>query len=200
MTQFLIDTSQQGWSVARVNDMMGNEITPNVQMRFEDYRVHKSMMISGLNQGFMPLRSHLASKNIHFMASLGDTIRVWEEIRDYAKTRVQGGKPIIQHANVGMLVAEGDCILRNARLQQYQFAWECDMEKPETRVDPLIFYYINYYYKHAIERIVHIGNEVYGGLAPQKELYFQHWVRLNLSILHGGSTGDLSLIKAAHML
>ncbi|MFC1820670.1 acyl-CoA dehydrogenase family protein, partial [Thermodesulfobacteriota bacterium] len=135
MTQFLIDTSQPGWSVARVNDMMGNEITPNVQMRFEDYRVHKNMMIGELNQGFMPLRSHLASKNIHFMASLGDTIRVWEEIRDHAKTRIQGGKPIIQHANVGMLVAEGDCLLRNARLQQYQFAWECDEEKPGTRVD-----------------------------------------------------------------
>jgi hypothetical protein len=37
-------------------------------------------------------------------------------------------------------------------------------------------------------------------MAPQKELTFEHWVRVHLSIMHGGSTGLLSLIKAAKII
>ncbi len=35
----------------------------------------------------------LGSKSLHFAASLGECQRVWEEIRDTQKTRIQGGKP-----------------------------------------------------------------------------------------------------------
>jgi acyl-CoA dehydrogenase len=201
MTQFLIDTRKSGWSIARVNDMMGNEITANVQQRFENYRVHKSMMISKLNDGFYPLRSHLGAKSIHFMAWLGDTQKIWEDIRDYAKRRIQGGKPIIEHNNIGQLVAEGDCLLRATKLLFYKFAWDCDQQKQGELADPKGWYYCNYYYKKMFLRMMEIGLEVYGGMAPQKELpFFERWSRLNLSLLHGGSTGILSLIKASKTL
>ncbi len=49
-------------------------------------------------------------------------------------------------------------------------------------------------------RIIEAGFEIYGGMAPQKELTFEHWVRVHLSIMHGGSTGGLSLVKAANIM
>jgi hypothetical protein len=45
-----------------------------------------------------------------------------------------------------------------------------------------------------------IGFEVYGAMAPQKELTFEHWVRVHLSLFHGGSTGIMNLVKAARVL
>ena len=200
MTQFLVDTRTPGWSIARVNDFMGNEIVANVQMRFENVRVHKSMMITKLNGAYENLRSGLGSKSLHFAASLGECQRVWEEMRDYAKTRMQGGKPLILHPNIGQLIAEADVRLRGERLLQYRFAWECDQEKPGTLPDPLGFWYINYLHKVNALRLIEIGMEVYGGIGPTKELGFEQFVRVHQSFLHGGATGNLNLIKAAKVL
>jgi acyl-CoA dehydrogenase len=200
MTQFLVDTRTPGWSIARVNDFMGNEIVANVQMRFENVKVHKSMMITELNRSYATLRSGLGSKSLHFAASLGECQRVWEQIRDFAKTRIQGGKPIIHHPNIGQLIAEADVRLRGERLMQYRFAWECDQEKPGTLIDPLGFWYINYLHKVNALRLIEIGMEVYAGVGPTKELGFEQFVRVHQSFLHGGATGILNLVKAAKVL
>ena len=66
--------------------------------------------------------------------------------------------------------------------------------------DVLGWYYINWYIKKVLMRIIEAGLEIYGGMAPQKELTFEHWVRVHLSIMHGGSTGLLSLVKAANIM
>ena len=144
------------------------------------------------------MKSRLAGKTIHIMAAIGETEKVWEDMRDYAKARVQGGKPIIQHNNVGMLIAEGEALLRHSRLFIYHDAWE-SMEKGEL-LDPKNWWYINWFAKKVILRLVEIGFEIYGGMAPQKELPFERWARMHLSIWHGGSTGILNLIKASRTM
>jgi hypothetical protein len=71
----------------------------------------------------------------------------------------------------------------------------------EGQLIPVLgWYYINYYIKKVLMRVIEIGLEVYGGMAPQKELTFEHWARVHLSIMHGGSTGVLSLVKAAKII
>lgn len=200
LTTFLFPTNTPGWSIVGVNDMMGNEIADNVQMHFDNCKIHKRLMMSKLNEGWKTLSSGLTHKNIHHIATLGTAVRAWEDMKEYAKTRVQGGKPIIQHTNVGTLVAEGDVLLRTARLLQYQFAWECDHIEAGTPVNPLGWFYNNYWSKVVFQRLVAIGLEVYGGMAPMKELSFERWARVTQSILHGGSTGLLSLVKGSRTL
>jgi alkylation response protein AidB-like acyl-CoA dehydrogenase len=200
VTQFVIDTSLPGWSVSRVNDMMGNELVTNVQLHFENYRIPDRYRVSPINGAFEVMKSRLAGKSLHMFAVLGWAERTWEDMKDYAKARVQGGKPIIQHSNVGMLVAETDCLLRTTRLLQYQDAWEWHHVGEGQMRDVLGWYYINWYIKKVLMRIIEAGLEIYGGMAPQKELTFEHWVRVHLSIMHGGSTGLLSLIKAAKII
>ena len=200
VTQFVIDTRLPGWSVSRVNDMMGNELVTNVQLHFENYRIPDRYRVSPINGAFEVMKSRLAGKSLHMFAVLGWAERTWEDMKEYAKARVQGGKPIIQHSNVGMLVAETDCLLRTTRLLQYQDAWEWHHAGEGQMRDVLGWYYINWYIKKVLMRIIEAGLEIYGGMAPQKELTFEHWVRVHLSIMHGGSTGLLSLIKAARII
>jgi alkylation response protein AidB-like acyl-CoA dehydrogenase len=200
VTQFVIDTRLPGWSVSRVNDMMGNELVTNVQLHFENYRIPDRYRVSPINGAFEVMKSRLAGKSLHMFAVLGWAERTWEDMKDYAKARVQGGKPIIQHSNVGMLVAETDCLLRTTRLLQYQDAWEWHHVGEGQMRDVLGWYYINWYIKKVLMRIIEAGLEIYGGMAPQKELTFEHWVRVHLSIMHGGSTGLLSLVKAAKII
>jgi alkylation response protein AidB-like acyl-CoA dehydrogenase len=199
MSTFLFPTKTKGWSV-RFNDMMGNGLAGNVQMRFDNCRIHKRLMISELNEAWPAMHADLAGNALPVMTRIGEAQKIWEDIRDYAKKRIQGSKPIIQHPNVGTLVAEGDVLLQTARFLIYKFVWECDRIEPGKLVNPLGYWYINYWCKVVIHRLISIGLEVYGGMGPQKELLFERWVRANLSQTHGGSTGILSLIKASHVL
>jgi alkylation response protein AidB-like acyl-CoA dehydrogenase len=200
VTQFVLDTRKQGWSIARVNDMMGNELVSNVQIHFENYRLPDKYRVSPVNGAFGVMKSRLAGKSLHMFAVLGWAERTWEDMKEYAMARVQGGKPIIQHSNVGTLIAETDCLLRTTRLLLYQDAWEWHNLGQGQMRDVLGWYYINWYIKKVLMRLIEAGMEIYGGMAPQKELTFEHWVRVHLSIMHGGSTGLLSLVKAAKII
>ena len=198
-TQFAFQTSTPGWSI-RVNDMMGNEVVPNTQQLFENCRVPDRYRISPVGQGLTIHRGALAYLVMYHHGFIGWATRVWEEIRDYAKTRIQGGKPIIQHNNVGMLLAEGDALLRTARLFNYQYSWECFQAGELSKISPLLFFSGTWYVKKVLMRIIEIGLDVYGGMGPQKELTFEHWIRVHLSMLHGGSTGTMGLLKASKLL
>lgn len=199
-TQFVVDTRKPGWSIARVNDMMGNELVSNVQMHFENYHLPDRYRVSPVNGAFEVLKSRLAGKSLHMFAHIGWTGRVWEDMKEYALARIQGGKPIIQYNNVGMLLAETDCMLRLARLQLYHDAWEWHNVGQGQMRDVLGWYHINWYTKRVFMSVLEAGLEIYGGMAPQKELTFEHWARVHLSIMHGGSTGLLSLVKAANIM
>jgi alkylation response protein AidB-like acyl-CoA dehydrogenase len=201
MTQFIVPTRTKGWSISRVNVMMGNEIAPNVQMRFENVRIPDRYRVSPVNGAFEIMRSRLAGKSLHMFGQfLGWSERVFDDMKEYAKARIQGGRPIIQHPNVGAMIAEADCLLKSLRLLLYQNAWECMGIVSRKELIPVKgWYYLNWYAKKVVMRIIEIGLEVYGGMAPQKELPFEHYVRVLLSVMHGGSTGLLNLIKASRM-
>lgn len=202
MTTFLVPTNNPGFSLGRVNDMMGNEIPANTQPLFDNCRIPDSLRISEVNKAYKGVRSRLAGKTIHYTTLMGESLKVWEDMKDYCKTRIQGGKPIIEHSNVGIPLAEAECLLGTLRLLVYEWAWTNDHEDWEEpqMVDPKGWWYINYWYKEVIMRMVAIGLDVYGGMAPQKELPFEHWLRVNLSLIHGGSTGTLNPLKASHLL
>ncbi|MEW6668556.1 MAG: acyl-CoA dehydrogenase family protein [Thermodesulfobacteriota bacterium] len=197
ITSFLFPTSTPGWSV-RVNNMMGNEIFLNAQQHYENCRISDRYRITPVNGGYDAMRVRFAGVTIHLFAMLGWAEKTWENIRDYAKARIQGGKPIIQHNNVGMMIAEADVMLRAFKLLLYQNAHECMAEGQNA--SPLGTFYLNYYEKTMINRLVEIGLDVYGGMGPQKELDLEHWIRVHLSLSHGGSTGTLNLVKASKLL
>ena len=114
VTQFVIDTRKPGWSIARVNDMMGNELVSNVQMHFENFRVPDRYRVSPVNGAFdsheIPSRRQVPPYVCRPRLG-GKYLGRHEGIRT---GRIQGGKPIIQHNNVGMLIAETDCMIRTA--------------------------------------------------------------------------------------
>jgi alkylation response protein AidB-like acyl-CoA dehydrogenase len=197
ITSFLVPTTTPGWSI-RVNDMMGNEIFLNAQQHYENVRIPDRYRLSPVNGGSEGMRARFAGVTIHLFAFLGWAERVFDEMRTYAKTRIQGGKPIIQHHNVGMMIAEADVALRSFRLLLYQNVYDCLAEGQNS--SPLGCFYGNYLLKSMINRLVAITLDVYGGMGPQKELDLEHWIRVHLSLSHGGSTGSLNLVKAAKLL
>jgi len=121
----------------------------------------------------------------------------YEAAVDYAKLRVQGGKPIIEHQAVATLLA--DCLIRLqvARSAVWQAAWASD--HPEAIEDrslddvPLTLV-AEVYTSEAIHRVALDAADVFGAMGVMRDMPLTKYVRDALVFLHSGNgTADTRL-------
>lgn len=200
MTAFIIPPNTPGVSLSRVHVTMAKSLLVTVALSFDNVRIHKRYMVSRLNEGSEFFKKGvMVPKTLHWPGMMGGTKKIYEEIVEYAKTRVQGGKPLIQHPNIGMLVAEADVSLEAAWLYMYRHIWDID-QLNVTRHEQLPVLkscLANYLFKTVALRLVSIGTEVYGGIGAIEGISFMPWMRNVVGYLHGGGTPVASLIRAS---
>ena len=200
-TQFLVPTNTPGFSVVRINEMIAEDVTGNVDCLYDNVRIPDRYRLSPVNEGYRPMATHLAGKLLHTACLTGLSQRLYEQTKEYAKTRIQGGKPIYEHLNIGPLVVEMGLRIEAVRLMHYRAAWQYEQEEKLTPTpNPVWGYYCNYYYKQMALRCCEIAAEVFGGAAALKEMPVEHYVRFLYSMIHGGSTGNMNLIKCMHYI
>lgn len=202
MTQFWVESDQPGIEM-ELNRIMVADMTGNVQIHLDNVRVPEDHVMGEINEAWEVMHSRLGAKMIHFASHIGRTQKMYEQIMDYAKERIQGGKPIIQHPNVAALLAEAAVNLEATRALFYKAAWECDQEEKATgrgTVNPKWGDFCNYYYKKMTIRFCEIGVEILGGMSVSKDFPFERFVRSAWARLHGGSTPMTNLIKCAPYL
>ena len=101
---FIIPRDMKGVSVGKPLDKMGMRVLNQAEVYFDDVRVPKSYLY--FEPG--PMYHHVvetiisAGNNIVSTIALGVARAAYEEALAYARERVQGGKPIIEHPNVGL--------------------------------------------------------------------------------------------------
>src|SRR5690606_4704463 len=99
----------------------------NGTFHFENLRVHKSHLLVG--EGMLAdLRSKYlpGSKPEAAATVLGVGRAAYEYALQYAKERKQGGRPIIDHQAVAMMLATMAMKLDAARAQVWKTAWMAD--------------------------------------------------------------------------
>lgn len=183
-----------------MNRLTMADVSGNVQVSYDNVRVPESQVVGEVNKAYPMLDIRLANKSIHFAGQLGKSQKVVEDLADYAKQRVAGGKPIIQHPNVAALLGEAATIVEQARSHFYRAAWECD--KAEKEGGPLA---VNPFWgkscfvitKQMMLRISEIGTEIYGGIAGSIDMPFNKYVRTTYLINPGGGSPILNKIKCA---
>lgn len=196
-SQFLISTDSPGIEM-EVNHFIGGDITGNVQIHFTDFRVPEFRLMGKVNQAMSVMPTRLASKLIHFGTLLGWSQRIFEGMVDYAKQRIQGGKPIYQHPNISAMLGEAGANLEALRALMYRAAWEYRSDK--AAMNPIWGIYCNYYYKRMALRLCELADEIYAGVGATREMPLEGYVRNLFGMLHGGSTMNLNLIKAGKLL
>jgi len=196
-SQFLISTDSPGIEF-EVNHMIGGDISGNCQIHFTDFRVPEARLLGKLNQAGNILPTRLASKLIHFAGLVVWTQGLFEDMVDYAKQRVQGGKPIFQHINIGATLAEAAVNLEVTRGLMYRAAWE--YRSDEAVMNPIWGIYVNYFFKKMALRLCELADEIYAGVGGTREMPLDGYVRYLFGMLHGGSTMNLNLIKAGKLL
>jgi alkylation response protein AidB-like acyl-CoA dehydrogenase len=159
ITLFLVDTTAKGVKVHPLKTITGEKLC---EVNFERVMVPKDNILGEIDGGWMALNTTLEEVTIAESAwMLGGARRVLETTTDYAKKRIQFGRPIgsfqaIQHklANVAMEV-EGCTAL------VYYAAWTVNEKDPgRTLAASMAKSWCNESFTHAVLE----GVQIHGGI------------------------------------
>jgi butyryl-CoA dehydrogenase len=107
ISAFIVPTSSPGYTVARLEDKMGQHASDTAQIVFENCRVPAENRLGDEGQGLKIALSGLEGGRIGIAAqSLGMARAAFEAALAYAKQRESFGQPIFQHQAVQFRLAD----------------------------------------------------------------------------------------------
>lgn len=196
MTWFWVRKDTPGME-QEVNRLLGGELPGNVQTHYDDVRVPDSQRFGEVNNGSAVLDKLLSIKMLHFASMTGAARKLYEQVSDYAKQRIQGGKPIIEHSNIAAMLGEAAINLEATRAFVYRAAWENDQR--ELAGQPINLFWslgVNSYCKKMAMRLCEVASEVYGGIGGSVDMPLEGFLRGLWVFLPGGSTVNMNAIKS----
>ena len=107
ISAFIVETSTPGYTVARVEEKLGQHASDTAQILFENCRVPASNLIGDEGAGYRIALSGLEGGRIGIAAqSLGMARAAYEAALKYARERVAFGQPIFDHQAVQFRLAD----------------------------------------------------------------------------------------------
>lgn len=136
-TCFAVSSDSKGFEVGRVEDKMGMRGAPAAELIFEDLVVPVENRIGEEGQAWSINRQCLSLSRPGVSAiSVGMARGAFEIALNYAKKRFQGGKNIIEHQAVQMMLADMYILIEAARLLTWQAALIVSKVKPVPIKEP----------------------------------------------------------------
>ncbi|MDY0744399.1 acyl-CoA dehydrogenase family protein [Paucibacter sp. R3-3] len=107
ISAFLVPTDTPGYTVARIEDKMGQHASDTAQILFENCRVPSANLLGQEGQGLKIALSGLEGGRIGIASqAVGMARAAFEAALKYSKERVTFGQPIFEHQVIGHKLAE----------------------------------------------------------------------------------------------
>jgi alkylation response protein AidB-like acyl-CoA dehydrogenase len=107
ISAFIVPTDTPGYTVARIEDKLGQHASDTAQILFEDCRVPAGNRLGAEGQGLKIALSGLEGGRIGIAAqSVGMARAAFEAALAYSKERIAFGQPIFQHQAVQFRLAD----------------------------------------------------------------------------------------------
>lgn len=197
MTMFWVPKDSPGMTMTP-NKMISAEFGGNVQTSYENVRVPENQMIGQVNKGFSVIESIFTTKWLGVVAFLGIMEKLYDDMREYAKQRIGGGKPIMEHTSIAAKLGELACRIEGLKALLYKVAWECDQaEKVGKRASH--FWDLSFYWllKDVSWRFCELSTDVYGCLSGSTDMPLEGFLRGSFYFRAAGLTCDVELFKAS---
>jgi alkylation response protein AidB-like acyl-CoA dehydrogenase len=134
ISAFLVHMDSPGVRVGRIEDKFGLRLNQNVEVVFEDARIPRDNLVGALNDGHRVLEPiRFGSKTREAVRALGVARAAYEHADAYARGRVQGGAPIIQHESVSTTLGKMATEIELARTLIWRAAWAADHDHERAR-------------------------------------------------------------------
>lgn len=120
ITAFLVDRDTPGLSVGKPMKKMGLRTSPLSELFFDDCRIPASRVLGRVGGGFMVLDFVMKREILFsFIVNVGEMQHRLDRCIEYAKTRVQFGKPIGSHQSIANRIVDMKIKLETSRKWLY---------------------------------------------------------------------------------
>ena len=195
---FVIPHDTPGFRVGFFHEKSSQRLATNGTFHLEDCRVSAENLLVG--EGMLgQLRSkYLPGSKAEAAATvLGVGRAAYEYALSYAKQRVQGGKPIIEHQAGALMLGRMAMLLDAARLQIWKAAWHADQHDPDARVYGLL---AKVNASEVAFEVCRLSAEVLGGASIMYEHPVEKYMRDAASFLHSDGTNQICLLRAVRAI
>ena len=131
MSAFLVPRDVPGLTIGKEEDKMGHRASNTVELFFEDLRIPEENLLGKEGYGFIIAMKTLdETRSPVGAAGVGVARAAMEYAIEYAKTRIQFGKPIALFQNASFKIAQMAIEINAARHLVWHAAWLMDQGKP----------------------------------------------------------------------
>jgi butyryl-CoA dehydrogenase len=124
ITAFIVESDFPGFSVGKKENKLGIRSSPTTEIIFEDCKVPVENVLGDVGEGFKIAMMTLdGGRNGIAAQAVGIAQGALDASTNYAKERVQFGKPISAQQGVGFKLADMATGIEASRLLTYQAAW-----------------------------------------------------------------------------
>jgi alkylation response protein AidB-like acyl-CoA dehydrogenase len=198
-TCFLVERDRPGFTIGRIHDKMGERLANNAELIFQDCFIPDENVVGKINGGFDILAEFFPQSNAYAgSAHLGVAVALYEKAVQWAKVRVQGGKPLIEHDGIRAQLAEMRMLLDATRSYMHRACWLADHR--EKGWDRTLGVFPKAMASQVAWKLATWCLEIHGGHGYMKESGVEKLVRDAASALHGDGVNRTLFLKAANII
>ncbi len=195
---FLALPPTEGLRIPRVHDKVGLRNYPQFEVSFEDVFIPEKDLLGELNGSRRPRRHYPMTSAIECAATTcGMARRTYDVALEQARERVQGGKPIIEHDAIGLMLVEMYTRLEAARTLTWRAAWQ--MDHPDQD-DPKLQRVAKVLAVDTVNFIAARAVEIWGGMGVMQEAPVEKLHRDAVLFYHMGNTQQVNRKRAMEQL
>jgi alkylation response protein AidB-like acyl-CoA dehydrogenase len=169
---YIVEKGVPGLHVEKREQLMGLRALPTYRVNFNDVSLDESARLGGAVGINYPLLINRWNVALAALA-VGVARASFEYARDYAKQRVQFGKPIAQNQAIAFMLAEMAWEIDAARLMTWEAVWKLDTGEDATREAYLARQYTN----KMVLFVADSGVQTLGGYGFIREYPAERWLR-----------------------
>lgn len=202
ITAFLVEKSFPGFQVGAIERKMGMRGSHTAELIFDNCKVPKENVIGGesmVGQGFKTAMKTLDRGRLTMGASaLGSAQKLLELSVDYAKQRVQFGKPIGQFQAVQIMLADMATQIYAARQMLYHAAWLRDYKCTAVIKEASM---VKLFCTEMANKIADMAVQIHGGMGYMKDFPVERYFRdLRLTRIYEGTSEIQRIVIARELL
>jgi acyl-CoA dehydrogenase len=200
ITAFVVEKGTPGFSVGTIERKMGLRGSHTCELIFDNCRVPGTQVIGGeplIGQGFKTAMSVLDKGRLTMGAcALGAAQKLSDLSIEYAKQRVQFGKPIAQFQSVGNMLADMATEIYAARQMLYHAAWLRDQGKKVIKEASMVKLFCT----EMACRVANNAVQIFGGMGYMKDFPVERFYRdLRLYTIYEGTSEIQRLVIAREL-
>ena len=198
ITAFVVERGTEGLEVGHNDEKMGLHGSTTAQLYFSNMRVPAANRVGEEGQGFRIALATLDVGRLGLAAhSVGIAQRLLEASAQYAKSRVQFGKPISANQAIQWMLADAATEIHAARLMVYDAAARADKGERITQRAAMTKLFAT----ETLGRVADAAVQIHGGMGYMRELWIERAYRdARIARIYEGTSEVQRMVIAGGLL